>query len=152
MSREILQFLETWLPIATGFATLLALGLGLVQLRDVKRNIQLQSNLNVMQAERAIWALSLTDPHVAPTILRERWGENGRERLFAALLIDHFEALYFQHRKGAIPHANWAPLERAMLEHLSSPTLRAIWEQHKDLYWREFREFVEKRLAAAASR
>jgi hypothetical protein len=150
MQAGVLPFLETWLPIATGFATLIALVLGLAQLVQVRRNLQLQSNLSIMQAERAIWALALNDPACAPNVLKERWGEtNPRERLFTAMLIDHFEALFFQYRRGAIPQANWTPLERAMLEHLASPAVRVIWEQHRDLYWREFRDFVEKRISKA---
>lgn len=135
-----------WLQVATGIATLIALIIGIVQLTHTRRVLALQTNLSVMQAERTIWSLGLEHPEIAPQLMKERWGEPCGERLMAAMLLDHFEALYFQHRNGAIPRANWRPMERAMLEHIASPSLRAIWETHKDLYWPEFRKLVDAKL------
>ena len=153
MGFDMLDLMEVraWLDIATGIATLCALGIGLFQLRAVKRNAELQTNLSVIQAERNVWALALSNPTVAPHIIKERWGAEGGERLFACMLIDHYEALYFQYRRGAIPRSYWAGIERAMLEHISSPTLHAIWTQHKDLYWPDFARHIDRRLKPAAA-
>jgi hypothetical protein len=145
-----LQDLKEWLAIATSIATVIALVVGLIQLFYVRRQMELQTNLAVMQAERAVWGLALTQKDVCPNVLRERWGDPGPERLFAAMLIDHYEALYFQHRRGAIPKSYWAPIAKAMIEHLQSPTLGAVWRQHEDLYWPEFARFVNRELAARA--
>jgi hypothetical protein len=144
--------IRDWLSVATGVAALCAFVVGLVQLRLLLRNAELQTNLAVIQAERSVWQLALTNPEIAPAIMKERWGEGvGCERLFACMLFDHYEALYFQFRRGAIPRAYWAGIERAMIEHIASPTLRAIWDQHKDLYWRPFTRQVEERLPKAAA-
>ena len=139
--------MRDWLGVATGVVALCAFVVGLVQLRLLLRNAELQTNLAIIQAERSVWQLALVNPHLAPSIMRERWGESvGSERLFACMLFDHYEALYFQYRRGAIPRAYWEGIERAMLEHIASPALRAIWDQHKDLYWRPFTRQVEERL------
>jgi hypothetical protein len=144
-----LEVLRNWLSIATGFATLIALVVGLLQLAQVRRAMELQTNLSVMQAERAIWSLALTHPETAPNVMKERWGEPAPERLFAAMLLDHYEALYFQHCRGAIPKDNWAPIERAMLEHIASPSIRKVWDSHKDLYWPRFAKLISAKLPPA---
>lgn len=136
-----------WLQVATGFATLIALMIGIVQLMHTRKALALQTNLSVMKAERDIWAMGLTNPTVAPQLMRERWGDPVGERLMAAMLLDHYETLYFQYRNGAIMKANWAPMEKAMLEHIASPSVRAIWESHKDLYWAPFRKLVDDTIA-----
>jgi hypothetical protein len=145
-----LEDIQRWLSVATGIATLVALAIGIVQLAYVRRSMALQTNLAVMQAERAIWSLALANPEVAPATLKARWGEPAGERLFGAMLLDHYEALYFQRCQGAIPRANWAPIERAMMEHISSEPIRTIWESHKDLYWPKFVKRVERNLAKGA--
>jgi hypothetical protein len=137
-----------WLQVATGFATLIALAVGIGQLAHTRRALALQTNLSVMKAEREIWALGMSNPGLAPNLMRERWGEPVGERLMAAMLIDHYETLYFQFRNGAILKANWAPMEKAMLEHIASPSIRTIWDGHKDLYWEPFRRFVDAHLNA----
>jgi len=145
--------LRDWLGVATGIVALCAFVVGLIQLALLLRNAELQTNLAVIQAERSVWQLALVNPELAPAIMRERWGEGGQgnERLFACMLFDHYEALYFQYRRGAIPRAYWAGIERAIIEHIGSPTLRAIWDQHKDLYWAPFTRQVEERLGAASA-
>lgn len=138
---------QAWLSVATGVATLLAFVLAIYQLRLVRRQMELQTNLGIMQAERTLWSISLANPEVCPNLLAERWGKPASERLFAALLLDHYEALFFQYRRGAIPKSNWQPIERAMLEHIASPTIRAVWDGHKDLYWAPFSDRIEAALA-----
>jgi hypothetical protein len=133
--------LREWLSVATGVATLVALAIGLFQLRTVQRNAQLQTNLAVIQAERSVWQAALTNPDLAPNVIKERWGDG--ERLFIGMLLDHYEGLYFQYRRGAIPRAYWKGLERAMIEHICSPAIRAVWDQHKDLYWPDFARHIE---------
>jgi hypothetical protein len=145
--------LRDWLGVATGVVALCAFVVGLIQLRLLLRNAELQTNLQVIQAERSVWQLALVNPELAPNILKERWGKGvGSERLFACMLFDHYEALYFQFRRGAIPRAYWAGIERAMIEHIASPTLRAIWDQHKDLYWSPFTHCIETKLASVYER
>lgn len=136
-----LAVLREWLGIATGAATLIALVVGLFQLRTVQRNSQLQTNLAVIQAERNVWQMALREPSIAPNVMKERWGDS--ERLFIGMLLDHYEGLYFQYRRGAIPRAYWKGLQRAMIEHIGSPTVRAVWEQHRDLYWPDFARYIE---------
>jgi hypothetical protein len=135
-----------WLQVATGVATLIALAIGIVQLMHTRKALALQTNLTVMKAEREIWALGLAHPDIAPQLMKERWGEPVGERLMAAMLLDHYETLYFQHRNGAIAKGHWAPMEKAMIEHIDSPSVRAIWQTHKDLYWAPFRAFVDARI------
>jgi hypothetical protein len=142
-----LRDLKEWLAIATSIATVIALVVGLIQLFYVRRQMELQTNLAVMQAERSVWGLALQRPDMAPNVLKERWGEPGEERLFAAMLIDHYEALFFQHRRGAIPKSYWAPIAKAMIEHIASPSILTVWRQHEDLYWAEFARFVNAGLA-----
>jgi hypothetical protein len=137
-----------WLQVATGLATLIALAVGIGQLAHTRRALALQTHLSVIKAERDIWAMGLANPAIAPNLMKERWGEPVGERLMAAMLLDHYETLYFQYKNGAILKANWAPMERAMLEHIESPAVRAIWATHKDLYWDQFRAFVEARIGA----
>lgn len=137
-----------WLQVATGFATLVALAVGIVQLAHTRRALALQTNLSVMKAEREIWALGMANPALAPNLMRERWGDPVGERLMAAMLLDHYETLYFQFRNGAILKANWKPMEKAMLEHIASPSILSIWSTHRDLYWAPFRTFVDERIAA----
>ncbi|MGE0044140.1 MAG: hypothetical protein AB7J28_06710 [Hyphomonadaceae bacterium] len=147
-----LAALREWLGLATGIGALVALIAGVYRLRTLQRNAELQTNLAIIQAERSVWALALANPTIAPHILKERWGaENGGERLFACMLIDHYEALFFQYRRGAIPRSYWAGLERAMLEHIGSPSIRTVWDQHKDLYWPDFARHIERKLPAAAT-
>jgi hypothetical protein len=141
--------LLAYMELATGLATLMALALGIFQLIQVKRSMEVQTNLAVMAAERQVWQLALANPDTAPTLLKERWGDPAGERLFAALLLDHYEALYFQHRRGAITRAYWKGIERAMIEHISSPAIRCIWDSHKDLYWPDFAKLVDRRLTRA---
>jgi hypothetical protein len=135
-----------WLQVATSLATLIALAIGIVQLMHTRKTLALQTNLSVMKAEREIWAMGLTNPAIAPQLMKERWGEPVGERLMAAMLLDHYETLYFQYRNGAIMKGNWAPMEKAMMEHIASPVVRAIWDSHKDLYWGDFRKFIDARL------
>jgi hypothetical protein len=142
-----LENLKEWLAIATSFATLVALVVGLIQLFYVRRQMELQTNLAVMQAERSVWGLALQRPDIAPNVMKERWGAPAEERLFAAMLIDHYEALYFQHRRGAIPKSYWAPIAKAMIEHIASPCIQTVWRQHEDLYWPDFARFVNAGLA-----
>jgi hypothetical protein len=146
MGSELAGVVLDWLNVAASSATFVALVIGILQLRNVRRSVELQTNLAVMQAERSIWGMALSHPDVAPTIMKERWGEPASERLFAAMLLDHYEALYFQHKRGAIPTANWRGIERAMIEHIASPSVRTVWDGHKDLYWPEFVTLVERRL------
>jgi hypothetical protein len=143
-----MEALRDWLSIATGIATLLALALGILQLRNVQRSVELQADLATKQADRSIWGLTLGQARVAPEVLKERWGENAEETLFIALLIDHYETLYFQHRRGAIPRANWEGINKAMLEHMASPSIHRVWEKHKDLYWAPFVRHVERHVSA----
>lgn len=146
-----LAALREWLGLATGVGALVALIAGVLRLRTLQRNAELQTNLAVIQAERNVWALALANPGVAPNILKERWGaENGGERLFVCMLIDHYEALFFQYRRGAIPRSYWMGIERAMIEHIASPSIRAVWDQHKDLYWPDFARHIERKLAGRA--
>ena len=144
--------LREWLALATGVGALIALVAGLYRLRTLQRNAELQTNLAIIQAERNVWAIALNNPSVAPQIMKERWGEGvGAERLFACMLFDHYEALFFQYRRGGVPRSYWAGIERAMIEHIASPTLHAVWDQHKDLYWPDFARFIEQRLKRHAS-
>jgi hypothetical protein len=133
--------LRDWIPVATGLATLCAVLIGLANLSTILRNSQLQTNLAIIQAERSVWQAALAKPELAPNVIKERWGDG--ERLFVAMLLDHYEGLYFQYRRGAIPQAYWRGLERAMIEHICSPTIRTVWESHKDLYWPEFARHIE---------
>lgn len=135
-----------WLQVATGIATLIALAIGIVQLIHTRRALAMQTNLSVMKAEREIWAMGMTNPALAPQLMKERWGEPVGERLMAAMLLDHYETLFFQYRHGGILKANWLPMEKAMIEHIESPSVRAIWDTHRDLYWADFRKFVDARL------
>jgi len=143
-----LNALRDWLPVATGMATLFAVLLGLVNLRTILRNSQLQTNLAIVQAERNVWQPVLNRPEIAPNVIKERWGDG--ERLFIGMLLDHYEALYFQYRRGAIPHTYWKGLQRAMIEHICSPTVRTVWDQHKDLYWPDFARYIEGQIRNTA--
>lgn len=143
--------IRPWLDLATSLATLVALLIGLVQLRDLRRSIELTSNLAVMQAERQVWSAALANPEIAPDLMRERWGENPTETLFAATLLDHFEGLYFQYQRGAIAPAKWRGLERAMLEHMASPAIRRVWEAYRERYWAQFVRHVDRALERQAA-
>lgn len=141
-----LTALQQWLQIATGLATLIALVLGLVQLRDVRRSLELSTNLAILQGTRQVWGAALTNPEIAPELMKERWGEQSSQTLFAANLIDHFEGLYFQYRRGAISHLYWRSIEKAILAHMASPSIRCVWEIYKERYWSPFAHYIDERL------
>lgn len=138
---------RAWLDVATGSAALLALIVGIIQLRMVRRSVELNTNLAVIQAERQVWAIALQSPETAPELMRERWGDAPGETLFAALLLDHYETLFFQRERGAIGRAHWRGIERAIVEHVSSPAVREVWEQYKPRYLARFVRFVDRALA-----
>lgn len=142
-----LMEVRAWLDVATGSAALVALIIGIIQLRMVRRSVELNTNLAVIQAERQVWSLALGNPQTAPELMRERWGDAPNETLFAALLLDHYETLFFQRERGAIGRAHWRGIERAIVEHVSSPAVRDVWEQYKLRYLDRFVRYVDRALA-----
>lgn len=142
-----LQALQQWLQIATSIATLIALLIGMIQLRDVRRSLELSTNLAILQGTRQVWGAALANPEIAPDLMRERWGEQPSQTLFAANLIDHFEGLYFQFRRGAISRLYWRSIEKAILAHMASPGIRGVWEMYKERYWAPFVAYIDHALA-----
>lgn len=142
-----LDEIRRWLEVATGFAGLVAIMIGIVQLRDVRRSVEINTNLAIIQAERQVWSIVLRNPEAAPELLKERWGDPPTEKLFAAILLDHYETLFFQYQRGAINKAHWRGIERAILEHMSSPRIREVWEAYKSRYLQAFVRHVDKALA-----
>jgi len=142
--------LRGWLELATGAAGLVALIIGIVQLRDVRRSIELTTNLAVIQAERQVWSIALRNPEAAPALMRERWGDAPNETVFAAILLDHYETLFFQRQRGAIGRAHWRGIEKAILAHMASPAIRNVWEAIKDRYLDDFVRYVDRALAREA--
>lgn len=138
---------RAWLDVATGAAALIALIIGIIQLRMVRRSVELNTNLAVIQAERQVWSIALRNPDTAPALMRERWGAAPSETLFAALLLDHYETLFFQRERGAIGRAHWRGIERAILEHMASPAVREVWECYKPRYLDRFVRYVDRALA-----
>lgn len=143
---------RVWLDIATRSAGLVALIVGLVQLRTVRRSIELNTNLAIVQAEREVWAIVLRHPDAAPRLTQERWGDPARETLFAAILLDHYETLFFQRHRGAIGAAHWKGIEKAILTHMASPSIRTVWESIKDRYLDDFGRYVDRALARQAEK
>lgn len=142
--------IRAWLEVATGAAGLVALIVGIIQLRDVRRSIELNTNLAVIQAERQVWSIALRNPETAPQLMRERWGETPTETVFASILLDHYETLFFQRQRGAIGRAHWRGIEKAILAHMSSPSIRNVWDTIKDRYLDDFVRHVDRALAQSA--
>ncbi len=144
--RVDLPALQQWLQIATSIATLIALLIGMMQLRDVRRSLELSTNLAILQGTRQVWGAALTNPEIAPELMKERWGDQPSQALFAANLIDHFEGLYFQYRRGAISRLYWRSIEKAILAHMRSPAIRGVWEMYKERYWSPFVHYIDAAL------
>jgi hypothetical protein len=67
------------------------------------------------------------------------------------MALDHYENIYFQHEQGLMPDVMWDRWERHLTTvFTTTPRIQEQWEKAKGVYYRPFREFIDRAIAQAA--
>jgi hypothetical protein len=142
--------------VVTAVATLFALFALLLQVRLLKSQLLTSNQLTVMKDERDIWQMAVENPEAREGLVREVFGGDNptnspSENMVASMLFDHYEKIFFQHRRGAFPEELWPSWEIHIAKTVAQPKLFACWEDTKQTFWVEFVGYFDPKIHKAAN-
>jgi hypothetical protein len=125
-------------------AVLAGLAFTLVQLAMLRRQLQLDALLRIMEANRALVALGFAHPTVW-TVMEDGpvlGAEAQVRRRYLQLWLNHMQVLWTAWRLGVVSGGEWQAYQEDMAAFLDSQCVQAHWARVARYYPRGFRRLI----------
>jgi hypothetical protein len=150
------------ISLAVSILTLIALTASVIlivfQLRQLERSIKGSTYQSIIEAADRTQSVFLTYPELADIwepldyITTKGDVKQIRRDWLLVTIMEHYENMYFQYKQGNIPQQMWGGWELHLKRLFQSDTaFRRSWPAGKEFYSGEFRDFVDKIIAASSS-
>jgi len=122
------------------------------QLRQMEKSIRGNTYQSMIEEAASINRIFVDNPELAELWSTVKYvGVKGnpneiKQAWVITIMMDFYENMYFQYEQGNIPKEIWERWRRHIINVFKNTKVREQWDKAKDVYYKPFREFIDKAL------
>jgi len=145
-----------WIALIISCLTLVVFVVSVVfiykQLRQMEKSIRGNTYQSMIEEAASINRIFVDNPELAELWSTVKYvGVKGnpneiKQAWVITIMMDFYENMYFQYEQGNIPKEIWERWRRHIINVFKNTKVREQWDKAKDVYYKPFREFIDKAL------
>ncbi len=145
-----------WLALIISCLTLMVFIVSVVliykQLKQMEKSIRGNTYQSMIEEAASINRIFVGNPELAELWGRVKYvGTEGdpkeiQQAWVITMIMDFYENMYFQYEQSNVPREIWERWRRHIINVFKNTKVREQWDKAKDVYYKPFREFIDKAL------